>query len=157
MQTIGRAARNVNALVLLYADVMTGSLKRAIAETDRRRTIQLAYNKEHGITPETIKKKIGDIRAELMGDRQEETKRVLAIEMTASPKELREVIAEKKEEMQAAAENLLFETAGLLRDEIALLEKELTQKIASPVGRTRNDGHKTQSAPSPKRRGKRSG
>ncbi len=157
VQTIGRAARNVNGLVLLYADVMTGSLKRAIAETDRRRTIQLAYNKEHGITPETIKKKIGDIRAELMGDRQEETKRVLAIEMTASPKELREVIAEKKEEMQAAAENLLFETAGLLRDEIALLEKELTQKIASPVGRTRNDGHKTQSAPSPKRRGKRSG
>lgn len=143
IQTIGRAARNVNGLVMLYADAMTGSLERALKETERRRTIQLAHNVANGITPETIKKKIGDIRAELMGDRKEETKRVLAIEMTASPKELREVIAEKKEEMQAAAENLLFETAGLLRDEIVLLEAELAQK--------------TQTAPAPKKKGKRSG
>lgn len=128
IQTIGRAARNVNGQVILYADVMTGSLKRAIKETDRRRTIQLAYNALHNITPETIKKKIGDIRAELMGERVDETRKILSIEMTASPKELRAVIAEKKGEMQDAAANLQFETAGLLRDEIVLLENELNQK-----------------------------
>lgn len=158
IQTIGRAARNVNGRVMLYADAMTGSLQRALKETDRRRTIQLAYNKANNITPETIHKKIGDIRAELMGDRQEETKRVLAIEMTASPRELREVIAEKKEAMQAAAENLLFETAGLLRDEIVLLEAELVGKTKIASSKTpRNDGLKTQTAPAPKKKGKRSG
>ncbi|HCC83254.1 TPA: excinuclease ABC subunit B [Candidatus Uhrbacteria bacterium] len=131
IQTIGRAARNVNGQVILYADVMTGSLKKAIAETDRRRAIQVAYNEEHGITPETIKKKISDIRADLMGERLESTKKILSIEMTATPRELREVIAEKKGEMQDAAANLMFETAGLLRDEIALLEQELGQKEGS--------------------------
>ncbi len=130
IQTIGRAARNVNGQVILYADVMTGSLKKAIAETDRRRAIQVAHNIAHNITPETITKKISDIRAELMGDRTAATKKILRIEMTASPQELREVIAEKKGEMQDAAANLLFETAGLLRDEITVLEAELAQKEA---------------------------
>ncbi len=138
IQTIGRAARNVNGQVILYADVMTGSLKKAIAETDRRRAIQVAYNEEHGITPETIKKKISDIRADLMGERLEETKMILSIEMTATPRELREVIAEKKGEMQDAAANLMFETAGLLRDEIVVLEQELGQKEGSAKKKRRH-------------------
>ncbi len=128
IQTIGRAARNVNGQVVLYADQMTGSLTRALKETERRRTLQLAYNKEHGITPETIKKKIGDIRAELMNERPGDIQQVLKIEMTASAKELREVIAEKKEEMAMASANLLFETAAILRDEIIALEAELAQE-----------------------------
>lgn len=125
IQTIGRAARNVNGLVVLYADKMTGSLDRALKETARRREIQLAYNQEHGITPATIKKKISDIRVMLGETSEAQTKRILDIELTASPKELEEVIAEKKSEMKAAAANLMFETAAILRDEIATLEKEL--------------------------------
>lgn len=141
IQTIGRAARNVNGQVVLYADAMTGSLKRALKETERRRTIQIAYNKEHGITPETIKKKIGDIRAELMNDRPGDIQQVLKIEMTASAKELRDVIAEKKEEMATASANLLFETAAVLRDEIIALEAELTQqKKKSPRSRSAGRG-----------------
>lgn len=125
IQTIGRAARNVNGLVVLYADKMTGSLDRALKETARRREIQLAYNQEHNITPATIKKKISDIRAMLGETAEANTKRILDIELTASPKELEEVIAEKKQEMKGAAANLMFETAAILRDEIAALEKEL--------------------------------
>ncbi len=140
IQTIGRAARNVNGQVVLYADVMTGSLKRALAETDRRRTLQIAHNMRHGITPKSITKKISDIRAELMGTAVDKTKKILRIEMTASPKELRAVILEKKEEMQAAAENLLFETAGLLRDEIAILEAELAGKVTKKTIREPSKG-----------------
>lgn len=140
IQTIGRAARNVNGRVLLYADVVTGSLKRALKETERRRTIQLAYNAEHGITPKTITKKIADIRADLMPRKLDEAQKVLKIEMTATPRELREVIREKRQEMDDAAANLLFETAALLRDEIAVLEAELAQKTKAATksgGRTR--------------------
>ncbi len=131
IQTIGRAARNVNGLVVLYADHMTGSLKRALDETERRRNIQLAYNKEHGITPKTIAKRITDIRAMLGGDEavsEEKIKKIMQIEMTASEGELEEIIADKKKEMKSAALNLMFETAALLRDEIAELEKELHGK-----------------------------
>lgn len=130
IQTIGRAARHVNGLVVLYADHMTGSLERALAETTRRRAIQLAHNEAHGITPQSVKKNISDIRAMLgdEGDRSEEIKKVLDIELTASPKELAEVIKEKKEEMAKAAELLMFETAAILRDEIKVLEVELAAK-----------------------------
>ncbi len=133
VQTIGRAARNVNGLVVLYADHQTGSLERALNETKRRRVLQLAYNKEHGITPKSINKKISDIRAMLGEVSEDKTKQILQIELTASPKELEEVINEKKVEMKAAAANLLFETAAILRDEIALLEKELSGKQKTPA------------------------
>jgi excinuclease ABC subunit B len=144
IQTIGRAARNVNGLVLLYADRMTGSLERALQETARRRELQLAYNQEHGITPVTINKKISDIRAMLGAAGEVETKKILQIEISASPKELEEVIADKKREMKEAAANLLYETAAILRDEIVLLENELAEKRGSP-------------APFPKRQGKGAG
>ncbi len=129
VQTIGRAARNVNGEVILYADAMTGSLKRAIEETTRRREIQLAYNEEHGITPKSIQKQIGDISEMLMGEAsEEEIKSVLKIELTAEPHELKKVIKEKRKEMKDAAMNELFETAAILRDEIRVLEEELERK-----------------------------
>ncbi len=128
IQTIGRAARNINGLVVLYADGMTGSLKRALAETERRRNIQIAFNKEHGITPVTITKAINDIRAELDRNHDTDISKILDIEISASPAEIEEVIKEKEIEMDKAAANLLFETAAILRDEIAALTKELGQK-----------------------------
>jgi excinuclease ABC subunit B len=129
IQTIGRAARHVRGQVVLYADTMTGSLTRALGETARRRAVQIAYNHEHGITPRGVTKKIGDIREMLGGEADTaDVKKILSIEMTASPKEIKAVIADKKEEMRLAAENLLFETAALLRDEITELEKELNAK-----------------------------
>ncbi len=124
IQTIGRAARNVEGRVILYADEITGSLEKAIRETDRRRTIQLAYNKEHGITPQTIHKQIKDIR-KMLGASEEEVKNVLKIEVTAEPKEIEELIKDKTEEMRIASHNLDFETAAILRDEIVVLKKEL--------------------------------
>ncbi|EKD47267.1 MAG: hypothetical protein ACD_66C00145G0002, partial [uncultured bacterium] len=131
VQTIGRAARNIDGEVILYADIMTGSIKRAIRETDRRRKIQIAYNKEHGITPKTIHKEIQDIRAMIAGVPSDaDIKSILKIEMTAEPHEIKKVILQKKKEMKKASANLLFETAALLRDEIKELEKELEKKYA---------------------------
>lgn len=128
IQTIGRAARNVEGRVILYADEVTGSLKRALTETERRRALQLAYNKEHGITPKTIHKAIKDIRAVLGVPEGEELKNVLKIEMTAAPEEIVEVIKDKEYDMKEAARKLDFETAAILRDEVSLLKKELAGK-----------------------------
>jgi excinuclease ABC subunit B len=127
VQTIGRAARNVDGKVILYADELTGSLKRAIDETERRRDIQIAYNKKHNITPKTIVKEHGDITA-MLGKEDADISDVLAIELTAEPHEIKEVIEEKEYEMKEAAKKLDFETAALLRDEIRLLKEELDQK-----------------------------
>ncbi len=126
IQTIGRAARNVKGKVILYADRMTGSLEKAINETERRRTIQQAYNKEHGITPRTIIKEINDIRG-MFGPTEEDIKNVLKIEVTASPLEIKDLIKDKKEEMRIVSRKLDFETAAILRDEIVELEKELKE------------------------------
>jgi excinuclease ABC subunit B len=126
IQTIGRAARNVNGQVVLYADVMTGSLTKALSETKRRREIQHAYNIEHGITPQTIIKAIKDISDMLGTDMAtSDPKKVLKLEMIAEPHELKAVIKEKTYEMEEAAANLNFETAALLRDQIVELENEL--------------------------------
>ena len=126
VQTIGRAARHINGQVVLYADVMTGSLKRALDETDRRRKIQVAYNKKHNITPQGVQRNIKDIRAVLGGDgKPGDISDVLKIELTASPKELAEIIKEKEREMKYAAAEMNFETAAILRDEIVELDKEL--------------------------------
>ncbi len=132
IQTIGRAARNVRGQVVLYADQMTGSLKRAVEETERRRVIQVAHNDQHGITPTSTRREMADIRAMLGGEpTEEEIRSVLSIELTAEPHEIKEVIEDKKYDMQQAARNLDFETAVLLRDEIRVLEEEL--KKLSPA------------------------
>jgi excinuclease ABC subunit B len=126
VQTIGRAARHIHGQVILYADKMTGSLTRALKETDRRRDLQLAYNEEHGITPKSVQKQIQDIRDMLGSAKDEEdVKSVLSIEMKAEPHEIKRVIKEKTREMELAAVNLMFETAAILRDEIEVLKKEI--------------------------------
>lgn len=136
IQTIGRAARNVNGRVILYADGLTGSLERAIGETNRRRTIQLEYNKKHGITPATIKKNIHDITDALKEDRDRATAMALMVDLAIAdnPKALKQLIKDKKEEMEQAVSVLDFETAALLRDEIYKLEENLPKK--KPVKKT---------------------
>lgn len=118
IQTIGRAARNANGHVILFADKMTDSMQRAIDETDRRRTIQLAYNEEHGITPQTIRKEVrGVIRATV--DAEEE---VLESLSSMKPAEREAAIAKLEEEMKQAARDLQFERAAELRDLILELK-----------------------------------
>ncbi len=122
IQTIGRAARNVNGRVLLYADNRTGSLKNAIFETERRRVTQLAYNKKHGITPKTILKEIRDITAELQTEHMKTVSQLLTIDTELYKKNPRGTIKEKRRQMEEAVKILDFETAALIRDEIQALE-----------------------------------
>lgn len=125
VQTIGRAARHVEGTVLMYADRMTDSMKLAILETHRRREKQEAYNREHGITPQTILKAIRDDR--LAGRKREEEQTQTALPKInlrdAPPADLKRYIKELEEHMKLAAENLEFEKAALLRDEIQKLKK----------------------------------
>jgi excinuclease ABC subunit B len=127
IQTIGRAARNVSGRVIMYADVMTESIKKAVAETDRRRKIQIAHNLKHGITPATIKKKIkeglGDLfdgsAAQIPG---KELKNNLFDKFSESPEKIQTEVDKLKKKMKKAAENLEFEEAAKVRDEIKRLE-----------------------------------
>ncbi len=122
IQTIGRAARNVLGRVILYADVMTGSLERAIGETNRRRAVQLAYNEKHGITPQTIIKEIRDIAESMRSEHQKTVDELLVLDTLAYKDDPVTFIKRKKEEMSEAVEQLDFETAALIRDEIYKLE-----------------------------------
>jgi excinuclease ABC subunit B len=122
IQTIGRAARNILGRVILYADNMTGSLERAIGETNRRRALQLAYNEKHGITPLTIKKEIRDIAASMRTEHQRTIDELLVLDTLAYKDDPKEFIKRKREEMGDAVEKLDFETAALIRDEIYKLE-----------------------------------
>lgn len=129
IQTIGRAARNVLGRVILYADVMTGSMERAIGETNRRRTIQLAYNEKHGITPLSIKKEIRDIAESMRSEHQKTVDDLLSLDAKLYKEDPESFIKRKREEMEEAVEALDFETAALIRDEIYALEgKELPGK-----------------------------
>ncbi len=139
IQTIGRAARNVLGRVILYADVMTGSMERAIGETERRRTKQLAYNKEHNITPVTIKKEIKDIAESMRSDHQRTVDSLLVLDEKLYAQDPEAFIANKRMQMGEAVEALDFETAAILRDEIYRLEgKEVAEKApAKPKAKKR--------------------
>ncbi len=128
IQTIGRAARNVLGRVILYADNMTGSLERAIGETNRRRAIQEAYNKAHGITPKTIEKRIHDIVGDIQRTRSRTVSELAESDTVAYGGDIKKLIKDKRQQMHEAADNLDFETAALLRDEIGKLEEKSKKK-----------------------------
>ncbi len=128
IQTIGRAARNVNGKVLMYADKLTEAIQGALEETNRRRSVQIAYNEEHGITPETISKGVSDIaeflaleQPHVPGKRRRGKAKVEGMDRG----ELEKLVIQLEEEMYAAAEELRFEYAAKLRDEIKDLRREL--------------------------------
>jgi excinuclease ABC subunit B len=128
IQTIGRAARNVDGRVLMYADRETEAMRKAIEETDRRRGIQLAYNREHGITPETVQKGISDISEFLAMESRAAPSRRRRVKVDgefANPEQLEKVIVELEEEMLAAADDLRFEEAARIRDELKELRRDL--------------------------------
>jgi excinuclease ABC subunit B len=132
IQTIGRAARNQDGKVLMYADKRTNAMDVALSETDRRRSIQRAYNEAHGITPETIVKGISDISEFLMGDSKVPSKRRRREKkVDMEPAEIETTIVELEEEMLTAAEELRFEYAAKLRDEIRELKRELDEAAAA--------------------------
>lgn len=125
IQTIGRAARNSNGRVIMYADRVTDSMQRAISETERRRAIQMAYNEKYGIVPKTIQKGVRDsIEATRIAE-EVESYDVNDIRALKDETEISQAIIVMKSEMMAAAENLEFEKAAELRDKIMILEKKL--------------------------------
>ncbi|MDD2935429.1 MAG: excinuclease ABC subunit UvrB [Candidatus Pacebacteria bacterium] len=127
IQTIGRAARNVDGRVILYADHITKSMQKAIEETDRRRKIQLAYNEKHGITPKTIMKKITSIADQMRSEHEKTVGNLLTVDLELMKKNPKKFIVEKKRQMDSAVKILDFETAAILRDEIRELEKMINK------------------------------
>ena len=124
VQTIGRAARNVNGHVIMYADTMTDSMKSAIEETERRRRIQDEYNREHGITPQSVKKEIRDLISISKKVDSKDTRMEKDVE-SMSADELIDLIKKVQKQMQKAAADLDFETAAQLRDQMIELKKHL--------------------------------
>jgi excinuclease ABC subunit B len=135
IQTVGRAARNVSGQVIMYADQMTDSMRRTIDETNRRRQKQMAYNREHGIDPQTVRKRVTDIlqaaglAAESPSDSGKRKRRgKVSRDLSGLPREeLPRLIQALEEEMNEAARDLRFEYAARLRDEIAELKRELRE------------------------------
>jgi excinuclease ABC subunit B len=125
IQTIGRAARNVEGRVVLYADTITDSMKRAIEETERRREVQMAYNLEHGITPESIKKSISDVLSSVSEKDYYTVPATPDVEKSGrlTKEELSAQIEQLEKEMRAAAKRLEFERAAEFRDQIREMEK----------------------------------
>ena len=129
IQTIGRAARNADGHVIMYADTITGSMSRAITETERRRSIQMKYNEEHGIVPQTIKKKVRDLIS-ISKKVEEDSSKIMKDAESMSEAELKAVIKELTKKMNQAAVELNFELAAKLRDEIIELKKHLVDLTA---------------------------
>jgi excinuclease ABC subunit B len=125
IQIIGRAARNVEGTVVLYADKETKAMRSAIDETNRRRAIQMEYNEKHGITPQTIQKQINDITDQIRSEHEKTVERELTVESGKSAKQL---MKEKEAQMNEAVKNLDFETAAILRDEIKALNESESKK-----------------------------
>ena len=141
IQTIGRAARNADGRVLMYADMITDSMRHAIDETERRRALQEKYNEEHGITPQTIRKSVRD----LISISKEVAKHEKALEKdpeSMSPKELGKLIEKVEKQMRKAAADLNFEAAAELRDQMLELKKALAQ--ADPYARGGRPGGRPQ-------------
>ena len=122
IQTIGRAARNAEGRVIMYADKITGSMERAMDETNRRREKQVAYNTEHGITPETVKKNVDDILAGLYQGDTDQSRVTATIDQKQAGSNMQAVMEGLRNDMRKAAENLEFEEAARLRDELKRLE-----------------------------------
>ncbi|HAL47345.1 MAG: excinuclease ABC subunit UvrB [SAR202 cluster bacterium] len=126
VQTIGRASRHVSGSVIMYADRVTDSMKRAIDETERRRDIQVAYNREHGITPQSIQKTIHDINERVQAIA--ETRASYAVDQGDMPKDdVLRLVKDLESQMKSAARNLEFEKAALLRDQISDLRKVIVE------------------------------
>ena len=129
IQTIGRAARNADGRVLMYADQMSDAMKEAIEETEHRRAVQMAYNKEHGITPRTIRKAVEDILERQMKDAEEIQQEELKIQRSSYnllvEKDRKKYIRALEKEMRECAERLEFEKAATIRDEIEAVKKGL--------------------------------
>jgi len=142
IQTMGRAARHINAHVIMYADTITQSMQRAIEETQRRRQIQEAYNREHGITPQGIKKAIRDIAERVQTVAEKRAPYTVA---PVSREEMLQLIKQLESQMKAAAKNLEFEKAAMLRDRIIELRKD--DELISPALRDGRRGRPSQSNP----------
>ncbi len=139
IQTIGRAARNVNGEVIMYADKITAAMEHAIGETARRRELQGAYNAEHGITPETVKKAVFEMDAASGGADWSTAPKSLPVGRDVSAEEIPDRIEELRSEMLLAAERLDFERAAELRDEIRVLEDALLERSGQPIRRGKSE------------------
>ncbi len=125
IQIIGRAARNINGRVILYADIMNDALKYAISETERRRKIQTDYNIKHGITPKTILKQIHDITDQLRSEHDKAVSELMRVDEELIRTNPKKFIQEKEKEMEKAVQALDFESAAIIRDEIIALNNKL--------------------------------
>jgi len=133
IQIIGRAARNIDGRVILYADHSTKSLEKAISETERRRTIQLAYNEKHGITPKTVIRAIKDITEGIKSDHQKTVDTLMVLNKKMLEKAPDKLLKQKEKQMNAAAKIMDFETAAILRDEIKEIEEIIEKKNKKEV------------------------
>ena len=135
VQTIGRAARNVEGRVILYADRVTGSMQRAMDETERRRTRQIAYNEKHGITPQTVKKNVDDVLSGLYAGDTDMARVTAQVDTPLMGANLQTHLEGLRGEMRKAAENLEFEEAARLRDEVRRLEAVELAVADDPLAR----------------------
>jgi excinuclease ABC subunit B len=135
VQTIGRAARNVEGRVIMYADRITGSMERAMNETERRRARQIAYNEEHGITPTTVKKNVGDVLSGLYDGDTDMARVTASVDKPMIGENLATHLEALRGDMRKAAENLEFEEAARLRDEVRRLEAVELAVLDDPMAR----------------------
>jgi len=142
IQIIGRAARNIDGRVILYADNSTKSLEKAISETERRRAIQLTYNKENGITPKTVIRAIKDITEGIKSEHQKTVDTLMILNKKILEKAPDKLLKQKEKQMNTAAKILDFETAAILRDEIKeielLIEKKNKKEVKDEKERLKN-------------------